>query len=360
MDLRNIYRRVNFEMRLFKKTHLSSEEAQGTLRSFHDQAEPSFVQKNSVNKIYDLMIVIPVYNVERYLEQCLNSVFAQETQYSYSVVAVDDGSTDSSGAILERYSTHTNMTIIRQDNQGLSGARNTALKNINASYVMFLDSDDYLPQNAVQMLLESAFERDADIVQGGYSEFDEKGTIRTVAFTDKRCAIPPANLSGFACMKTFRAELLETFCFPAGFLYEDTVLSKLLYPLCKTAISIPDVIYYYRQHRQSISRQSQTRNNIDTYWITKYCLEEAAHRGYPLDEGQYAQYLQQCWVNYIRTRQLPDDIQESIFVLTKQLFQQYFPKQTVSHAERRKLLHQAFRSNSYCAYRYLLERWDLI
>lgn len=360
MDLRNTYRRINFEMRRLKKARLSEEEAQRLIFSVQKKSAPTFVQKNTINKICDLMIVVPIYNVERYLAQCLDSVFAQETQYGYNVIAVDDGSTDSSGAILERYGSHKNLTIIHQENQGFSGARNRALKSINASYVMFLDADDYLPSDAVQKLLTTAFECNADIVQGSYTEFDEKGIIRTVTFTDKKSEISPVNLSGFTCMKIFRAELLTDFCFPAGFLYEDTVIAKLLYPICQTAISIPDVIYFYRQHKQSISSQPQTPNNIDTYWITKYCLEEEIRRGYAMDEGRYVQYLQQCWVNFARTWQLSEGIQESIFVLTRQLFQQYFPHKTVSGSERLKLLHRAFQSNSYCAYHYLLERWNLI
>ena len=360
LNLRKLYRRINFKIRCIFKTHLSVAKAQEIICSYHEQAKPAFVQDNNINKIFDLMIVIPVYNVQQHLEQCLDSVFSQKTQYSYNVVAVDDGSTDASGTLLENYRPHQNLTIIHQENRGPSCARNTALKNINAAYVMFLDSDDILPSDAIQNLLESAFEYNADIVQGSYIEFNEKGVLRAKICVDKKCKVSSINLSGFTCMKIFRAELFENFCFPSGFLYEDTVLSKLVFPQCRTAIAIPDVIYCYRQNAQSMSMKPQTNNNLDTFWITKYCLEEVARRGYSMGKEQYEQYLQQCWVNYARTRELPDNIQKSIFVLTRQLLYKYFSGKIVLSTKRLKLLNKAFKSNSYCSYRYILDRWNLI
>lgn len=360
IGLHKLYRRINFEIRLLFKTHLSVEEATKIVCECHEQAKPSFNQKNIINKVYDLMIVIPIYNVQMYLEECLDSVFSQKTQYSYSIVAVDDGSTDASAVLLNHYEQHKNLTIIRQENKGPSEARNAALKNINASYVMFLDADDVLPADAIQKLLTAAFENNVDIVQGNYIEFDGKGLRKTITYSDNKCNISPINLSGFTGMKIFRAELFENFCFPAGFLFEDTVLSKLVYPKCQSAICIPDVVYYYRQHMQSFSRRPQTLDNLDTYWITKYCLEEAVRRGYYLNEEEFSDYLQQCWVNYIRTQELPYNVQESIFVLTGYLLQKYFSKKIVVSDKKLKLLQRSFRSNSYHAYDYILKRWNLI
>lgn len=360
MNPRQLYRRLQFEGALFKKTSLSPEAAQDCIHTCHFQSTPSFSRQNTLHPEYDLMIVIPVYNAEAYLEECLDSVFAQQTRYRFCVVAVDDGSTDASGTILERYAFHENLRIIHQENKGLSGARNTALKHMTGQYVMFLDSDDYIPGNTIECLMNTAFTHNADIVQGGYREFRGGRTVQDVILSDAVSVIPPDKITGFACMKIIRSELLKDFSFPEGFWYEDTVMSKLFYPTCSTAVSIPDMVYCYRLHEKSISGSGQTARNLDTYWITKYCLEEAAHRGYPLDAVQYQQHLQQCWVNFARTRYLSDEIQESLFVLTRALLARYFPNQTPPSGRKFRMLHRAFRAGSYEAYLFVLRRWDVL
>lgn len=356
----SIYRYVRFGIKLNGRTRLSAEKAESCLNSYHIQSAPAFSQTNAIQKDYDLMIVIPVYNVEAYLRECLDSVFAQETRYCFCVVAVDDGSTDASSAILEEYASRENLTIIHQENKGLSGARNVALQNMNARYVMFLDSDDYLPDNAIECLVDAACKYDADIAQGGYREFMGERTLQEVIPCAETGLISNDKVTGFACMKIIRAELMQDFCFPEGFLYEDTVMSKLLYPACSTVVSVPDMVYCYRLHEKSISGGGQTAKNVDTFWITKYCLEEAVRQGYELDAVQYKQYLQQCWVNFIRTRYLPEEIQESIFVLTRELFSRHFPNQSAPAERKFRMLHRAFRANSYEAYLFVLRRWDVI
>ena len=360
MSLRNIYRRVQFERKLSNRLNLQVDMAQACLYDYRSQMLPGFTQRNTIQHDHDLMIIIPVYNVKSYLIECLDSVFAQETKYRFCVVAVDDGSTDASGEILDRYAFHENLTIIHQKNKGLSGARNTALQNINARYVMFLDSDDYIPQNTVECLIDVAYKYNADIVQGSYREFTGDRVLREVVPSNELEVISAEKITGFACMKIIRAELLKDFCFPEGFWYEDTVMSKLLYPKCETVVSIPDVVYAYRIHEQSISGGSQTARNVDTFWITKYCLEEAARRGHVLDEVQYKQYLQQCWINFIRTRYLSEEIQKSIFVLTQELLTQYFGHLRAPMERKLRMLHRAFRANSYEAYLFVLRRWDVL
>lgn len=110
-----------------------------------------------------LSVVIPVYNVENFLMECLESVFSQEVA-DIEVICVNDGSTDSSGAILAEYQTlHDNMKIISQANAGLSCARNSGLKTATGDYIYFLDSDDYLLPGAIRMMLDFAIANKVDI-----------------------------------------------------------------------------------------------------------------------------------------------------------------------------------------------------
>jgi glycosyltransferase involved in cell wall biosynthesis len=307
------------------------------------------------------MIVIPIYNVEAYLRECLDSVFAQETQYRFCVVAVDDGSTDASGAILDEYAFHENLTIIHQENRGYSGARNRALEEIKAKYVMFVDSDDILPVNAVESLMKPALLNDADLVAGGYTRFDGDRILETVKYGEQVCEVPSHRIPGYTCMKVIRAELLDRFMFPEGFLFEDTVLSRLVFPTCRKAYTVPEIVYHYRTHSGSISSSHHTQSRCaDTFWITKYCLEEATRRGYALDDTQYKQYLQQCWVNFLRTQFLPEEIQESIFVLTKELLVKHFPNQSAPAERKYRMFHRALRASSYEAYLFVLRRWGIL
>ena len=105
-------------------------------------------------------IIIPVYNVEKYLRECLNSVLGQ-TFPNWEVICVNDGSTDSSASILEVFATKDNrVRIVTQPNSGLSAARNVGLKHASGEYILFLDSDDWLEVNALEILANDLCDED--------------------------------------------------------------------------------------------------------------------------------------------------------------------------------------------------------
>ncbi len=146
---------------------LSVEEAIKLLESFSPDPKNSCIERKKIKSPeYDLEIIIPAYNVEKFIQQCLDSVVSQKTDFSFHVTCVDDGSTDNTGALLDKYSSGY-VSIIHQSNRGISGARNAALRKTNGKYIMFVDSDDFLPQGTVQSMLNNAFNNDADIVWGG-------------------------------------------------------------------------------------------------------------------------------------------------------------------------------------------------
>lgn len=124
----------------------------------------------------DMMIsvVIPVYNVEKYLTQCVDSVLAQ-TYKNWEAILVDDGATDGSGTICDEYAArHSRIRVIHRENGGLSAARNTGLAAAKGEYIYFLDSDDYIELNALERLLETAQREQADVVFfDGYVFFDQ-------------------------------------------------------------------------------------------------------------------------------------------------------------------------------------------
>ena len=109
-------------------------------------------------------VVIPVYNVEKYLKECVDSVLKQ-TYFSYEIILVDDGSTDASAKICDEYAAKdSRISVIHKPNGGLSSARNTGLQKARGAYVYFLDSDDYIVEYALEKLVEAAERDNADIV----------------------------------------------------------------------------------------------------------------------------------------------------------------------------------------------------
>lgn len=358
--LKSIYRNILFDCLAKKRSNTSVEEAESGLQSFLHKEPPSFVQTNNINPQYDVMIIIPVYNAEKYLEQCIHSILTQETKYTYQAVFIDDGSTDGSYEILKRCLFPPHVYIFTK-NQGVAAARNTALRDITGRYVMFLDSDDYLSPNAIEQLVSVADENSADIVEGGHVFFDVKGISEVNTHGDTIHEIAHQNLYGFPWGKIIRSNLLETFCFPREYIFEDTVMATLLHPSARSAVSVPSVVYYYRDNQNGITHNSRARKEaVDTFWIMKYCLEERLRRGQTLDQVDYDRYLVAVWRNWIRTKALPDDVQKWIFVLTCDLFRKEFNLTYEGTSQKKRMLEKALKNKSYQAYRFVLERWDIL
>ena len=117
-----------------------------------------------------LSIVIPIYNAEKYLEECLESVINQEVlSGKYEIICIDDGSTDNSNLILEKYNKQIdNLTVFHQNNSGVSVARNRGLELAKGTYIWFVDADDFTSKNAIELLLQIIREDSFDRVVFGY------------------------------------------------------------------------------------------------------------------------------------------------------------------------------------------------
>lgn len=159
------------------------------------------VIKNEIG--VDLSIIIPVYNAQNFLGKCIDSCLGQRTEFSFEVIAVDDGSTDDSLAMLRNYDFDHRLKVIHQKNRGHAGARNAALDVASGSYICFVDSDDFIPRDAVQRLMSRAIELDADIVGGGIGT----ATLK-VAAEDSRVCVGRLSLSP---QRVFRACQWERF-----------------------------------------------------------------------------------------------------------------------------------------------------
>lgn len=260
---------------------------------------------------FDLTIIIPAYNAEKWICECLDSVLSQETNYTYRVIAIDDGSTDQTSAILDMYSSNEHVKVIHQENRGHSGARNVALRNIRSKYVMFVDSDDILLSGAIEKLLREAFMRNADIVEGNGYRFDQDGRLGLVKPCNSK------SVWGGPCLKVIHSELLEHLHFPEGYLYEDTIISTLLVPIAKKVVTIPDEIYGYRIHPESITqRHTAELNRVHSFWIMLQVHKDMKQLGLERDYESYCRTMCHIVFTYRRCILLPEHIKKLIFVCT--------------------------------------------
>lgn len=323
------------------RSHLEPEAARACLQQLSPKPDGVCSTENTVDIAYDLQIIIPAYNAEAYLQECLDSVLHQDTSYQVLVTIVNDGSTDGTEAILKQLpEQHGNIHLetIHQENRGFSGARNRAMETLRGQYVTFLDSDDVLTENAVECMLRVAQEMDADILQGGYYKFKQS--------TEKQ-VVQPETLTGFPWAKLYRYTVLKQFQFPAGYWFEDTPLSFLLAAMPWRCRVIPDVVYGYRMNPAGISARSPgSDKSIDTYWITEECLKEFPDFGLSLDQRAYEYLLRQSRMNAFRLRHRSKIVREAVFVLTCQLLERYFP---AFHTEDKdlKALEQALRNRQF-------------
>ena len=129
----------------------------------------------------DLSIIVPVYNVEKYIRSCIESIFKQGLDdASFEVIIVNDGSTDRSMEMIEYIiSQHRNITVINQDNKGLSIARNNGIANAKGKYILMPDSDDLLIENSLKPLLEIALESQADLIVADFKSMTDNEIEQT-------------------------------------------------------------------------------------------------------------------------------------------------------------------------------------
>ncbi len=228
-------------------------------------------------------IIVPVYNVEKYIKKCLDSVFAQ-TEKDFEVIVVNDGTKDNSMDIVKDYK----VTIINQENQGLSAARNNGLKKARGDYIIFLDSDDYLEKDTLKEIKKS-LTNDPDIVRFQIREvfeFKEAIDYEEQSFTNKSGEEAFSliakyhfveNAWCYAIKRSYYQK--EKFTFRKGTIHEDYGLIPLVIIKANTVNSISYIGYNYVQRQGSImstKNYEKTKKKVaDMYIHYQYLLKEA-------------------------------------------------------------------------------------
>ena len=215
-------------------------------------------------------IVIPVYNVQRYILKCLESITAQ-TYQNLEVLIVDDGSTDNSSTIINEYILgKSNYIYIRQDNLGLGGARNTGIANSHGEFILFPDSDDWLHEDYVKKLVETAIETGADIVECNSTQVWENGDTRNRTYnnTESRTIDDGSKeqyletVSYVVWNKIFRREIIGETRFPEHMSKQDYAWTPIIVARAKKIVTITDSLYYYLWRSDSATNAIKINYNL--------------------------------------------------------------------------------------------------
>lgn len=308
------------------KIHMNTEVARKVLEDFHSNPKSECIHKNKIDNdyAYDLTVVVPCYNVEHYVLECVNSIVNQETKYKYNIVLIDDGSTDDTGKILDSFCDLQNVTVIHQENNGIAGARNQALYHIMSKYITFVDSDDYLVPGAIQNMLDVAYEQNADIVEGSHYRLYNDKLVKSVTHKLVVSNGSAINLIGMAWGKIYRSTLFENVIFPERMCFEDSICSFLIYPSAPVVVTIPDYVYVYRIIINSISHSSaRMARSVDTIWVTELMLKDHAELNLNRNPSYSDLIIKQIVLNYNRLKKLPKEIQLASFVVTCDIFAKY-------------------------------------
>jgi glycosyltransferase involved in cell wall biosynthesis len=229
-------------------------------------------------------IIVPVYNVESYLHECLESLVNQ-TFHDIEIICVYDSSKDCSLSILQEYAGKDGRLKIleRMNNNGLSSARNAGLSMATGKYILFLDSDDYCDTDLCRKALECAESNLADLVIYDFAPFLNEAElaanlkkISTLASFDPTDRTSLLKIGAFAWTKMIRSDLVRSLDmkFPIGLSYEDMPVHWQLVTCAKKIALLPERLCYYRQHNSSLSyrRDWYIADRIKTYDIVRHFL----------------------------------------------------------------------------------------
>ncbi len=261
-------------------------------------------------------VIIPVYNVENYLCECIDSVINQ-TYRNIEIILVDDGSTDSSGKICEEYlDNDPRVTVINQKNSGPSKTRNTGIDNANGKYIYFLDSDDYIESDAVELLVTTAESNKADLVFFGAHSFTDSGNDIKQGYTVKGTYEPKCGYDMLAQLhknKDYHCAIYLTFIsrnlltdnniafLESAYCSEDMLFTYKVFCSSKQAAQCKKTLYHRRYRDGSIVTSKKSSRHFrscrDVYKEIKYYSEIIGKTG----DYMATEYTVRCAYNALDT-----------------------------------------------------------
>lgn len=272
----------------------------------------TLINFSGMSALPKISIIVPVYNVEKYLPTCLDSIIAQSYK-NLEILVVDDGAKDSSGAICDEYANKDiRIVALHKQNGGLSDARNYGMQLVTGDYISFIDSDDYVHPDYISTLYKNLVLNEADISICNFQKIKEGGKPNIDENLDEVHVYNTSDslkqlLSGensiqftIACGKLFKRYIFDDIRFPKGKHYEDSATDHLWYAKAKRTVYTNRALYYYLQREGSIksSERFQDTDMLDAA-IEKLNFLKEWNGGYYKNEG-FAGYVSCCLGIYPR------------------------------------------------------------
>lgn len=254
----------------------------------------------------NISVIIPVYNVEDYLERCVESVLRQ-TYKDYELILVDDGSEDSSGEICDFYSEKYDMIkVIHKENKGPSHTRNVGIDNALGGYVYFLDSDDYIISECLQILYDNILKYNAEISCGSFGFFDNNNEPKD----EEKVNNAYSCVGRDACMKLLygkqfytsscniliKKEIAQDNLFPIGKFHEDEMTTfRYFFSASNVVISERKTYYYYQREGSIMHNFGQPV--LDELFSAEYYVE--FFKNYDKDIYKASLFKKYCLFNHV-------------------------------------------------------------
>lgn len=256
-----------------------------------------------------ISVIVPIYNVEEYLDRCIKSI-VEQTYRDLEIILVDDGSTDNCPSLCDNWEKKdARISVIHKANGGLSDARNVGIDKSRGEYIVFVDSDDYIMPKMCERLLTTLIENDADIALCNY--FYDYGGKRK----DHPMAILPGVYSGAEMVEVFfrqfYSEVVAAWCkiyrrnlffgtenvrYPLGRFFEDEYTTYLLYDISHRVVIIPDALYGYMQRMESITHSYSVNIFLDTIEVLQQYAKWVQNR----DENIARLVEMRCYDEYFK------------------------------------------------------------
>lgn len=249
-----------------------------------------------------ISIIVPIYKVEKYLVECIESIINQ-TYKNIEIILVDDGSPDNCGKICDEFKQQDDrIVVIHKENGGLSDARNAGLAIAKGEYLNFVDSDDRLPSNSIERLYQMATEAHAQMVVAGFERFKDKtgevffstdcGGEKTVVMSKVEAMEDFFRDGCQAWAVLYEKKIHEDIWFPKGEINEDEAIVFQLYDRCKTIVVTNAVVYSYRNREDSITTTSFSEK--------KLIAIEHYRNNYLWLKEKYPELSEKAWIRYFR------------------------------------------------------------
>lgn len=286
-----------------------------------------------------ISVVVPIYNVEEYLSNCIDSILNQDYS-NLEIILVDDGSTDNSGEISDKYAQNNkNITVIHKNNGGLSSARNAGLKKSNGKYIIFIDSDDWIDTKMISTLYDLIKNNNAEIAICGFLRTDgsddkiqdnsKAKNIKT--YTNMEAMLQLYNkecLTEFvvAWNKLYNIRLFNDIEYPEGKIHEDEFTTYKLFYKSKNIVYTDEKLYNYRITPNSIMNKAFNKNRLYALEAFKERTEFARNIGdnefYMETLKRYCNLCIDCYSkckSYLKDETLCQELKEQ----TKKVYYEY-------------------------------------